>query len=266
MTQVDEIERLQIELNDNPKSLNFVRLAEVYIEREMLSEAEILVKQSLKFHPNSVSGNLLLGRIYRTQKNLEAAIPPLDKATQLASENWKAWLEKAEVYTELKNGKEALKCFKKVLFLNPNHPTARRAVAKLEVLTADEYEDDLFAMQPLQKAELSDQTTSSLSTEWTEVPAALERVLALVDALTVRLDTKKAIDLLNDCTSKYGNHPEIESRRLRLSSYDNPSFIVPKKQKKQSLARQDLIIQKKLAVLNELLRRIELKKTDRLSI
>ena len=266
MTQpVIEIERLQNELDENPKSLNFVRLAELYIERQMLNEAELLVRQSLKFHPKSVSGNLLLGRIYRGELNYADSLKFLDIATNLASDNWKAWLEKAEVYAELKKGKDALTCFKRVLFLNPTHPLARRAVAKLEVLTADEYEDDLFSMQPLHMAELKEETNEKGKTEWVETPPALERVLALVDALTVRLDTKKALELLNDCSSRYGSHPEIDSRRLRLSSYDSPEHIVPKKQKNLSLARQELIHQKKLDILNELLRRIEHKKTDRLS-
>lgn len=263
--QVNEIERLQNELNDNPKSLNFVRLAELYIERQMLNEAELLVRQSLKFHPKSVSGNLLLGRIYRGELNYADSLKYLEIATRLASDNWKAWLETAEVYSELKKGKDALRCFKQVLFLNPNHPLARRAVAKLEVLTADEYDDDLFSMQPLQKADFKEETAAKTKMEWTEMPPALERVLALADALTVRLETKKALDLLNDCSSRYGSHPEIDSRRLRLSSYDNPDYILPKKQKNLSLARQELAHQKKLDVLNELLRRIEHKKTDRLS-
>jgi len=263
--QVHEMEKLQNELDENPKSLNFVRLAEMYLERQMFNEAELLVRQSLKFHPNSVSGNLLLGRTYRAELNYADALKALDKATSLASDNWKAWLEKAEVFAELKKGKEALTCYKRVLFLNPTHPLARRAVAKLEVLTADEYEDDLFSMQPLQQADLKDEENVIAPTEWTEMPPALERVLALVDALTVRLDTKKALELLNDCTSRYGSHPEIESRRLRLSSYDNPDFILPKKQKNQSLARQEMIHQRKMDILNELLRRIEHKKTDRLS-
>lgn len=263
--QVNEIDRLQTELIDNPKSLNFVRLAELYIERQMLPEAELLVRQSLKFHPKSVSGNLLLGRIYRGELNYADALKYLENATNLASDNWKAWLEKAEVYSELKKGKDALKCFKQVLFLNPSHPLARRAVAKLEVLTADEYDDDMFSMQPLGSADFNEEAQTAPKMQWTEMPPALERVLALVDALTVRLDTKKALDLLNDCSSRYGSHPEIDSRRLRLSSYDNPDYIVPKKQKNLSLARQEMIHQKKIDVLNELLRRIELKQTDRLS-
>lgn len=264
MTQEDEIERWQIELNENPKSLQFIPLAEKYLERDLLIDAENLVARSLKFHPHSVSGLLLLGRIFRQQKKILEAVSCLDKATVLAPDNWKAWLEKAEIFSEQQQGKKALTSFKKVLFLNPTHPLARRAVAKLEVLTADEYEEDLFSMQPLHKAE-SKEADLINNIEWSKIPSSLERVLALVDALTVRLDTKKALDLLNDCTKKYGSHPEIDSRHLRLSTYDIPDYIQPNRQKKSSLAKQELIHQKKISFLQELLRRIELVRTDRLS-
>ena len=265
MTQVDEVKQLQIELSDNPQSLNFIRLSEVYIDRQLLSDAESLVRRSLKFHPKSVSGLALLARILRQQNRAEEALPFLDSATGLAPDNWKAWLDKAEILAELQLGKKALKSFKQVLLLNPTHPLARRAVAKLEVLTADEYEDDLFSMQPLNRAELDNPVESSLVSAWTKIPSSLERVLALVDALTVRLDTKKALDLLSDCTKKYGSHPEIDSRRLRLSTYDSPDFIQPKSQKKSSLAKQEMLSQRKISVLKELLRRIEVIKTQRLS-
>ncbi len=265
MTQVDEIEQLQIELAENPKSLNFIRLGEMYLARDMAAEAESLVRQSLKFHSQSVSGVLLLGRILRKLGQPEAALIYLEKATQLATENWHAWLHLAEIYAELQNGKKALQCFKKVLFLNPSHPLARRAVGKLEVLTADEYDEDLFSMQPLRAAELKPDTESVPKAAWTKIPGALERTLAFVDALTVRLDVKKALELLNDCTKKYGSHPEIDSRRLKLTTYDSPDYIAPKNPKKSSLAKVELVHSRKVAVLQELLRRIELKQRDRLS-
>ncbi len=265
MTQEDEIERLQLELNENPKSLNFVRLAEKYFERELITDAENLVLRSLKFHPTSVSGLALLGRIYRHQKNPEEALRRLDQATSLAPENWKAWLLKAEIYAELQQAKKALQCFKQVLFLNPTHILAGRATAKLEVLTADEYEDDLFSMQPLHLAELKTNPQIQTKTEWSKIPSALERSLALVDALTARLETQKALELLNDCTKKYGSHPEMDSRRLRLSTYDTAEFIQPKNQLKSSLARRNLVQQRKIQVLQELLRRIERNQTDPLS-
>lgn len=265
MTQVDEIEELQIELNENPKSLNFVRLAEIYLQRDMADDAENLVRRSLKFHPKSVSGLILLGRILKNIQNHDEAIINFQRATQLAPENWKAWLEMAETYMAMQRAKDALASFKRVLFLNPNHPLARRAVAKLEILTADEYDDDLFSMEPLQKAQDRPAPPQDKSSGWSKIPSALERSLALVDALTVRLDTKKALNLLNECSKKYGNHPEIEARRLRLSTYDKPEYIAPKHFQQSSLAKQELIKERKIKTLEELLRRIETLQTDRLS-
>lgn len=272
MTQVDEIEKLQIELAENPKSTAFTRLAELYLGREMQSEAEQLVQKSLKFHPRSVSGLILLGRIFKLKKNPTAAISPLSEATKLAPENWRAWAELGEAFLEVKNGKAALSSFKKVLFLNPTHPLARKAVAKLEVLTADEYEDDLFQMQQLPEAELNQARTSPGSTAWAETPAGLTRIISYIDALIIRNDQQKAIELLNDCTKNYGAHPEIESRRLQLSPYEKSVFISPKSDfgaesntSKQSQARQGLARDKKIRVLKELLHRIATHSTHHLS-
>ncbi len=281
MTQVDEIEKLQIELADDPKSAQFTRLAELYLGREMLTEAEQLVQQSLKFHPRSVSGLILLGRIFKLKKNMQASISPLTEATKLAPENWRAWAEMAEAFLEMKNGKAALINFKKVLFLNPTHPMARKAVAKLEVLTADEYDEDLFQMQQLPETQFNQPASTSENTAWTETPAGLTRIISYIDALIIRNEQQKAIDLLNDCTKKYGAHPEIESRRLQLSPYEKSAFIAPKsaasinqqvspiraktQAKTQSKTRSNLGRDKKIRALKELLRRIELEASHRLS-
>lgn len=273
------LENLQAELFDNPRSLNFTLLAEKYLEHEMPTEAEQLVRTSLKFHPKSISGYILLGQSLRKQNRPAEAIENLQKAVTMAPDNAKALSELAEIWTEQKNGKAALKCYKQILLYYPNHPLARRAIARLEVLTADEYEDDLFAMQPVQKLQdttkkeiknsaLSLETTvekNAKTTAWQAPSAALERVLAFIDALTVRLEIKKALEMLSDCAKKYGNHPEIEARRLRLSEYEKADSILPREQQKSSLAREELIQQKKLNILNQLLRRIEAKKEQQLS-
>lgn len=264
------IETLQAEVFDNPRSLNFTLLAEKYLEREMYTETEQLVRTSLKFHPKSVSGLILLGQSLKKQKRAAEAVDCFKKAIALAPDNAKALSEMAETWAEHKNGKEALKCYKQILLYYPNHPLARRAVARLEVLTADEYEEDLFSMQPLNEAKAQTSPSSSsknIQTEqkWPAVSPALERILAFIDALTVRLEIKKALEMLSDCAKKYGSHPEIESRRLRLSEYEKPAMILPREQQKSSLAKSELIYQKKLNVLNELLRRIEAKKEQQLS-
>ena len=183
MSQENEIEELQKELQSNPRSAQFTKLAELYIERDMGDAAFALVKQSLKFHPRSVSGLILLGRLYKIRKQNFEALTPLTEATKLAHDNWRAWLELAEAYVELKNGKQALTAFKRVLLFNPTHPIARRAVAKLELLTADEYEDDLFQMQKLPESKLETKVVSQKSDSWQAPDPNMIRMMSFIDAV-----------------------------------------------------------------------------------
>lgn len=266
MTQEDEILELQKELQQNPRSAQFARLAELYISREMPDEALRLVQQSLKFHPRSTSGLLLLGRLLRTKKQLQEAITPLKNVTQLAPENWRAWLELAETELELKNGKPALAAFKRVLLLNPQHPLARRAVARLELLTADEYEDDLFEMKKLPEKGLPESTANTAEpSQWPRPDEALVRSISFIDALIVRQDIQKALELLNQCSAQYGPNPEIDSRRLKLSVFEKADYIQPKSVAEASKSKQKIVNEKKIAALQMLLRRIESNKSDLLS-
>ncbi|MEK6628813.1 MAG: tetratricopeptide repeat protein [Bdellovibrionota bacterium] len=265
MTQEDEIHELQKELEQNPRSPQFVKLAEFYLIRDMKSEAETLVKQSLKFHPRSTSGLILLGRIFKLQNQHNNAISPLTEATKLAGENWRAWLELAEAHLELKNGKLALAAFKRVLFLNPKHTLARRAVAKLELLTADEYEAELFQMQKLQKNVSEAPDTNTPINKWSKPDKELLRAISYIDALIVRQEIEKALKLLNECSDDFGAHPEIDSRKLRLSKYQKPDYLQPKSLAQASQIKQKNINDKKISALQMLLRRIEVNKRELLS-
>jgi|GEM_PF-4194027 len=263
MTQEDEIADLQKELQQNPKSALFAQLAELYLAREMTDEAEALVKQGLKFHPRSISGLILLGRIFKLKKQANEALTALTEATKLASDNWKAWLELAETHLELKNGKLALFAFKKVLFLNPKHPRARRAVAKLELLTADEYEAELFQMKKLPESfKDSKNITTLVSDTWAPPDEALIRTLSYIDALIVRNENEKAMSLLNECSINYAVHPEIESRKLKLSIYESADLLLPRSVANASLSRKKIVKEKQIAALKMLLRRIEVIKSD----
>ena len=265
MTQEDEIAALQNELKNNPKFPQFARLADLYLARDMNEEAEALVRHSLKYHPRSISGLVMMGRIYKLKKMYKEALIPLADAIKLAPENWRAWLETAEAQLELKNGKAALAAFKKVLFFNPTHPLARRATAKLELLTADEYEDDLFQLKKLPGAVASGEIKAAATNIWTKPDDALIRVISFVDALIVRHESEKALGLLNEWTARNGPHPEVESRRLRLSVYEKAVFLQPKSAVSKSQAKQKIINEKKIAALQMLLRRIGAKKSDLLS-
>lgn len=257
--QMQKIEALQIELQNNPKSLSFVQLGELYIAENMIDEAQSLVEKSLKYNPHYVSGILLLGRIFKERADFQNAILNFDHALNRAPTNWHGLLLRADTYLKMQKPKLALADFKRVLLYNPTHPLARRAIGKLEVLTADEYDDDVFEIQSVK--EVADKTksteTAAPDTSWTVSNHKLERILSLVDAFTIRQDYQKSIQLLRECMSEYGEHPEIQSRLLRLSQYESAEKIRPKSEEKKSISRRALINNKKIKTLELLLRRIQ---------
>lgn len=275
-----EMEKLQMALDVDPKSLQFVQLGDLYLANGMVKEARELVEKSLKHHPKSLSGLILLGRICKFERHYDQALELFSIALKKAPSNWYALLLRAETYLKSNQNKRALKDFKQVLLNNPNHPLARKAVAKLEILTADEFDDDVFEMktlgdfhkdrkgpgdEPFQVSThlaTAQKEADQFDTQWKPVSKKLERLLALVDAFTVRHDYEKAMNLLKDCKKEFGEHGEIQIRWMRLSPFEAAENIRPKNQSEKSNLREQNILQKKLSALELLLRRIEkIKKT-----
>jgi tetratricopeptide (TPR) repeat protein len=259
LIKIQKIEELQIELQKNPKSLSFVQLADIYIAEKMVDEAQALIQRSLKYNPHSVSGLILLGQVYKIREDFEKAIEYFDQALDKAPTNWHCLILRADTFLKQQKPKKALSDFKKVLLFNPTHPIARKAVAKLEVLTADDYEDDVFEMHSIKNiVDKSNPTPpSNTDSSWQVTSKKMDRVLSLVDAFTVRHDYQKAIQLLHECTGEFGDHPEIQTRLLRLSKYETAEKIRPKADEKKSLSRRALINDKKIKTLELLLRRIQ---------
>lgn len=256
---IQKMEVLQLELQNHPKSLSFIQLAELYIAENMIDEAHDLLERGLKYNPHSVSGLLLLGRVYKERSDFEKALQYFDHVVTKAPTNWHGLLFRAETHLKMQKPKLALADFKRVLLHNPTHPLARKAIAKLEVLTADEYDDDVFEIQSLKEVadKTQSQPTVNNDTSWAVTNQKLERVLSLVDAFTIRQDYQRSIQLLRECISEFGKHPEIQTRLLRLSQYENAEKIRPKDEERKSISRQALINNKKIKTLELLLRRIQ---------
>lgn len=256
-----KIEALQIELQSNPKSLSFAQLADLYLAQNMIAEAEALLERSLKYHPKSISGHMLLGRIYQLKGNDQKALDEFNFCIKKAPTNWSCYLLRAQIYLKLEKPKMALADFKQVMLFNPQHVGVRKSIARLEMLTADEYEEELFEIKSL------NEISSSAASLVPEKPVAttrqpvlspqLERVLSLIDAFSIRQEYNKAIKLLKECQSEFGNHPEIQTRLLKLSQFESVEKLRPKEAGHISLAKQSLIIEKKQKALELLLRRIE---------
>lgn len=261
--EASTVEKYQLILQKDPNSQVFAPLADAYREMGLLKEAYRTAVDGVRRHPQFVGGLVVFARIHRDIGEYGKALDALKKATALAPENILAHQLTAEIHLASKNPKEALKAFKMVLFLNPQSQSAQKAVSKLESLTADEYDDEVFAMTKLPDVKLENTQESGDDDDiLVPVPAmpmnstkALDRMLSLIDAFIVRNDLEKAQTLLKDTEMEYGKHPEITRRlqSLQVRYADNDEALPLKPLQ----PREKLIQQKKLETLEMLLRRIE---------
>lgn len=258
------VEKYQLILGKNPNSQVFAPLAEAYREMGMLQEAQKVVTEGVQRHPQFVSGLVTYAKVMRDLKHFDKALGALKKASLLAPENILAHHLLAEIHLSQKNPKEALKSFKMVMFLNPHSKSAQKAVQKLESLTADEYDEEVFAMTKLPDISL-DGEHSQFQNKKEEAEAikpvaiksnrAMDRMLSLIDAFIVRNDLEKAHALLKDTRLEFGDHPEIERRMKTLQVRYNDSEEAPPLKPLESRGKTNR--DNKLEALRMMLRRID---------
>jgi hypothetical protein len=158
-----------------------------------------------------------------------------------------------------------------MLFLNPSNVKAQKAIQKLEALTADEFEDDLFAMQPVQ--ELTEKPVQKQISEGPQTPQStadkikgIERFVSLADAYIVRNDLERAEVTLQKALQEFGSRPEILSRLDLLLSRQEGSEDSEEPEKIQPVAhREQLSVERTLLVLNAVLQNIRQIRTQRLT-
>ena len=175
----------------------------------------------MKKHPKFAGGRVALGKIYLQLGQDKKAAKEFEKAIQAAPDNILAQSLLGETLLKLKRPKEALGAYKRLLYLSPESEKAQQAVQKLESLTADEYEEDIFSLKPLSKVtddwHLQDLEIDADDEEAENEQRArtLERILSLADAYIVRNDMDRAVEALNEGERLMGPHPELV-KRLKL--------------------------------------------------
>lgn len=209
------IERYQKLFEKDPKSKVFAPLGEAYRKMGLIQEAISILESGVKLHPHFASGRVAYAKVLVEQKEYEKASEQLLVATDLSPENLLAQKLLAECFVHLKKTKEALRAFKMVMFLNPNDAHAQMHIKKLESLTADEYEDDIFEMKPL-KTDISLKNAARSGPE-PEAPGfknrQFERIISLTDAFIARLDFDRALEVIESSENLIGKHPELEKRK-----------------------------------------------------
>ncbi len=269
-----QIAKMEEQFRKDPKSPIFVGLAEAYREQKQFEMAEKIVREGLSHNPKSVSGIVTLARILKEQKKFTKALDYLNLVTEKKPDNILAQVLKGEIFLLLKEPKKALACYKFVLFYNPSHPMALKAISKLESLTADEYEDDLFSMEKLseftgntpaqdEKVSLLENKTPEKSieknSESLKSSSGLNRLLSLADAFMVRQEFDKALKILKQGLRDFSHQPEIHKRITNLEKLNLPD--PSNKSMGESISplplRDQWVREKKLERLHLILRRLE---------
>ncbi len=263
--KLESIEKYQEIFKKDPNSQVFAALSDAYREMGMMVEAERTARHGVERHPTYVSGFVALGRVLSAIENWKEAEVALLRAATLAPENILAYQLLGQVYIHQKRPKEALKTYKLVLFLNPQSEKAKRAVEKLESLTADEYESEVFEMKklvvdPAQTPPEHHQETSSLDSAAAAglLEKSLERTLSLIDAYIVRNEIVRAQTLLNQAKRDFirdsGALKKLESRWELLTEslpYEEATPLSP------DMKREKYILDQKIHRLQALLHRIK---------
>ncbi len=254
------VEKYQILYEKDPKSKIFAPLAEAYRRMGMKKEALRLAKEGIKNHPNFASGLLTYAKILLEDENYDEALPLLQRSVELAPENFLAQNLLAQTYLQSRRPKEALKTYKMLLLLNPNHEAAQRAVKRLESLSAEDYDDDVFIMENLEerwkKENIKEVKASAPEDSLYAKQRKLERLISLADAFIVRNDHERALKSLKEAEKSVGKHPEIEKRVLMLQPEE---IELPQE---QQVSRKYTLAQRKIAKLELLLQRISNRKAS----
>jgi len=215
MNKIDSktIEEYQKILVADPTSKIFAVLADAYREMGILEQADNIARRGVSRHPNYAPGLVTWARILIQKNEIENAIKLLKKATELSPDHLLAYQLLGEAYLISKNPKEALRAHKMALFLNPQNERSKQVVKKLESLAADEFEDDVFEMKPLQQAITSESRNDQKKN--------LEISLSVVDALIVRQEPIKARERLLELQKRYPGNPAVQDR-MKLLDHESP--------------------------------------------
>ncbi len=212
------IERYQNEYDKNPNSRLFAPLAEAYRKMGRLAEAEGLCKKGTQIHANFASGRLAYAKVLLDLQQIEAAHQQLKTATELSPDNILAFHLLGEVCLKLKRPREALQAFKMLLFLHPEDERAQKAVKKWEFLVAQDFAEESFEKEggkpSLAKENPSFEAQSQPGRSLTP-QRELDHAISLADALTIRNDLERALEVLIEAQMRLGQVNEIE-RRLKI--------------------------------------------------
>ncbi len=127
------IQYLENRLNKNPKSLLFARLADNYIARGRIDEAIILCKSGIKYHPDYITGYLILSKAFLIKEDYEKAETELKRVLSRDRHYIAAHKYLADLMLKMGWENTAAMHYKDILKIDPLNAEASEKLSELNV-------------------------------------------------------------------------------------------------------------------------------------
>jgi tetratricopeptide (TPR) repeat protein len=131
MTREETLEKLEARMQENPRSLLFARLADLYIQEGRLDEAIELCQKGLKHNPSYGTGHYILARAFMTKGDTEKAEAELKKVLAHDREHLAANKLLGDLMAQTGWETKAIMHFKEILRIDPLHEEAQRMLGSL---------------------------------------------------------------------------------------------------------------------------------------
>jgi tetratricopeptide (TPR) repeat protein len=122
----------------DPDGRAFVPLADAYLRKGDLDEAQELLEDGLGRHPDFASGHLVSARVHRARNDAAGFRDAVERLLELDEANAAGLRLKAEILEEEGDLDEALRYFRRALHLNPEYDDLEARVGRIEVQISEE--------------------------------------------------------------------------------------------------------------------------------
>jgi tetratricopeptide (TPR) repeat protein len=131
-----EVQKLERYHAENPQGRYFVPLANAYRKMGALDQAEALLREGLRRHPDYLSAHIVLGRCLADGGATDAAVSEFRYVLSVDPQNLIALRSLGEMASEGGRSDEAVRWYRELLAVDPMNEDARQALEALEARPA----------------------------------------------------------------------------------------------------------------------------------
>jgi tetratricopeptide (TPR) repeat protein len=172
MTIEETIKQYETRMKENPKSLIFARLSDLYIREGKIDEAIQLCLDGINNHPSYVTGNFILAKAYLAKDESESAETELKKVLAHDRHHLSAHKLLGDLMAQTGWENKAILHYREILRIDPLHEETRKMLLSMSP------GDDLLSERAIERQETESietgvKTSNISDTHWGEQLDAL---------------------------------------------------------------------------------------------